>query len=110
MSEAPVHEYEDEPVHGLPALLPEGERIVWQGSPCPVRLAKSAFHLRAVAIYFALLIAVLAGSSLLAGEGTGAALDAVVWTSIPAVLALGLILFLGWAYAHGTVYTLTNHR
>lgn len=110
MSEAPVHEYEDEPVHGLPALLPEGERIVWQGSPCPVRLAKSAFHLRAVAIYFALLAAALAGSRLLSGEGVASALDAVFWTSIPAALAIGLILFLGWAYARGTVYTLTNHR
>ena len=95
MSEVPVREYDDEPVHGLPAQLPEGERIVWQGSPCPVRLAKTAFHLRAVAIYFALLVAAMGGARLMGGEGAGAAFDAVFWTLIPALLAIGLILFLG---------------
>lgn len=110
MSDVPVREYDDEPVHGLPAELPEGERIVWQGSPCPLRLAKTAFHLRAVAGYFALLVAAMAGSRLMAGEGAAAAFDAAFWTMVPAMLAIGLILFLGWAYARGTVYTLTNHR
>lgn len=104
-----MREYDDEPVRGLPAPLPEGERILWQGSPCAVRLAKTAFHLRAVAIYFVLLMAWFGGSRVLAGDA-GAAAEAVLWTSVPAVLALGLIAFLGWAYARGTVYTVTNRR
>ena len=50
------HEHEFEPQHGLPERLPGDERIVWQGAPDPGVLARRAFHLRKLALYFGLLL------------------------------------------------------
>ncbi len=49
-------EHEDEPVPGLPQELPEGESIVWQGSPAWRPLARNVFKTRWVAAYFAVLV------------------------------------------------------
>ena len=35
-------DFKFEPVRGLPEALPEGEHILWQGSPVPGRLARDA--------------------------------------------------------------------
>ena len=48
-------EHDYEPVPGLPERLPEGETILWQGAPMAQSFARYAFHIRAVAAYFALL-------------------------------------------------------
>mgnify|MGYP005988351047 CR=1 FL=1 len=34
-----------EPVRGLPEALPEGEHILWQGSPSVMRLAREGFKI-----------------------------------------------------------------
>ena len=44
-----------EPIRGLPERLPEGEHILWQGSPAPARLAREALGLRWIAGYAALM-------------------------------------------------------
>ena len=54
---APEHEFEA--VHGLPAALPAGENIIWQGSPVVSSFARNAFHIRALTGYFALLLVLL---------------------------------------------------
>ena len=41
----------------LPAALPVGERVIWQGKPTFEGLAWRSFHIREVAIYFGLLLA-----------------------------------------------------
>ena len=41
----------------LPAPLPVGERVIWQGKPTFRGLAWRSFHIREVAIYFGLLLA-----------------------------------------------------
>ena len=46
----PHDDYAGEPIPGLPADLPEGERLLWQGSPAWMSLAVRAFHIRKVAI------------------------------------------------------------
>ncbi len=46
-----------EPRRGLPALLPEGERLLWQGSPRWQSLAVRAYQVRKVAVYFGILVA-----------------------------------------------------
>ena len=46
-----------EPIRGLPDHLPKGERLLWQGAPDWRLLAIQAFHVRKVAIYFALIAA-----------------------------------------------------
>jgi hypothetical protein len=55
-----THEHEWEAAPGLPSDLPPGERVVWQGAPDWKRLAIHAFHVRKVALYFALMLAVQA--------------------------------------------------
>ncbi len=45
-----------EPRRGLPALLPEGERLLWQGSPRWQSLAVRAYQVRKVIVYFAILV------------------------------------------------------
>ena len=47
------HEHEFEAAPGLPEPLPQGERLLWQGSPDFLTLAIHAFHVRKLAIYFA---------------------------------------------------------
>jgi hypothetical protein len=94
--------YEHEPVRGLPGHLPPGEQMLWQGSPDWKRLALTAFHVRGVAFYFALLVgwALLSGSSI-AG---------VLATAVAGIAAIGLLCLLAWLSARSAVYTLTNHR
>jgi hypothetical protein len=101
-----IVEYDVEPVRGLPGDLPQGERILWQGSPDAWRIAIHAYHIRSVAIYFALL----------AGWGAVGALRGInSWTGTLVTLGIGalglaVIGLIAWGAARTTVYTLTNKR
>jgi hypothetical protein len=99
-----------EPVKGLPALLPEGEHIVWQGAPETGALAIRAFHTRKVALYFGLLIVWRFASSLSVGKTAGAALGYAMGVLPLAVIAIGILWLLARGYARSSVYTLTNKR
>jgi Bacterial PH domain len=104
------HEHELEPQYGLPERLPEGENLLWQGAPDFRALALQVFHVRKVAVYFAVLLAWRAGT-LVSGGATW--LDALRGLALPAALAaLGLLALgtLAWLTARTTVYTLTNRR
>lgn len=94
-------EYDNEPVRGLPGPLPEGETMLWQGAPDWRMLARAAFHIRAVAIYFVLLAAI----GLASGSIVGAGLTLVVGAA-----CIALLHGLAWAIARTTVYTLTDKR
>lgn len=87
--------------NGLPGALPPGEAILWQGSPDWRALARDAFHVRGVAVYFALL-AVIAFAS---GAPTGAAM-----TVVAGIAGAALLHALAWATARATIYTLTDKR
>ncbi|TFL19309.1 photosynthetic complex putative assembly protein PuhB [Jannaschia formosa] len=102
-------DFEQEPIRGLPEMLPEGERILWQGAPSARALARDALRLRWVAGYFALFFAwntvVLA-----AGMSWG---RAAAESSFYLVLGAGCCALLGaiaWAQARATVYTVTDRR
>lgn len=101
-----IAEHDREATPGLPGALPPGERILWQGSPDRRALARSAFHTRAVAGYFVLLVGVALASAL-AGGGPliGAAMTAIV-----GILGVALLQLLAWASARSTIYTLTDRR
>ena len=64
------HEHELEPQYGLPERLPASEKLLWQGSPDFAAVALQVFHLRKVAIYFALMLA-WRGATVLADGGRG---------------------------------------
>ena len=99
-----------EPVPGLPGRLPEGESLLWQGSPDWRALAVAAFHVRKVAIYFALLLA----WRLLAAEGADATATALATEALRlatiAAAAIGILCGLAFLYARGTIYSLTTKR
>jgi len=103
-----THEHEWEAAPGLPSALPAGERVVWQGAPDWQRLAIHAFHVRKVALYFVLMLAVQA-INLTAPAGAVDWKPLVVAGSLYA-LALGLLLGTAWLSARSTLYTLTNKR
>lgn len=94
------------PIRGLPAPLPPGERLLWQGAPDLAPFARSAFHVRAVAIYFALLAVAASAMALVRHEVPFAAGA----TALGGMAACGLLLLMAWAAARSTVYTVTDRR
>jgi hypothetical protein len=104
-----LSEFDFEPVRGLPAPLPEGETLLWQGHPEWRALALRAFHVGHVALYFCL----LGAWALLAswqGGGLAGALASVIWVPVMAAAAIALLGLLAWFSARTTVYTITDRR
>lgn len=103
-------EFDSEPVKGLPERLPAGETMLWQGQPEWRSLAIRVFHIRKIAVYFALLLAAQAAISLYNGAaGAEAARSAMILAAVGAA-ACATAAFLGWLYANTTVYTITDRR
>lgn len=96
-----MRKYKVEPVRGLPGRLPPGESILWQGAPDWWTLAKTAFHVRAVAAYFVLLA--------LFGFAAGSPVGAVT-TLVAGLACLALLFVLAFATARMSIYTLTDRR
>jgi hypothetical protein len=105
-----VSEHDFEPIRGLPADLPEGEEILWQGAPDARLLAEQAFHIRAVAAYFGLMLLWRAGEGLVSGEAAGTILIRLAGVAPLALAGLAVLAFLAWLNARTTVYTITNRR
>ncbi len=95
---------------GLPDHLPEGERLLWQGRPDWKRLAINAFHVRKVAIYFAVLILVQGAWKLSHGAALTEALQSVPKLIGLAISACAILLVIAYASARSTRYTLTSKR
>ena len=104
------HEHEFEPQYGLPERLPRGESILWQVSPDVATLAREAFHLRSLCVYFAALLAVRAGMEIATGTDVVGVLLALKWLLPLSLAALTIVWTLAWLTARTTVYTLTNKR
>lgn len=105
-----MNEHEFEPVPGLPAVLPQGERILWQGAPVRKALARHAFHVRGVSLYFAALLVWHGFSAGASGAQGSQWLAALAPTLLGAVIGLGILQLLAWLNARSTLYTLTNRR
>lgn len=103
-------DFATEPVPGLPEALPAGEHILWQGAPHWFDLAFKAFHVRTVAIYFAVLMVWRAASVAADGADTGTVLAAGASLVPLALMAIGLLSLAAWMTARATLYTITNRR
>jgi hypothetical protein len=108
MNAQAVHEHEFEATHGLPERLPEGERLVWQGTPDVAATAQQVFRWRWVAAYFALLfiwhlVGVADWSQPMAWRST-------LGLAVLYGFGVGLWWALAWLTARTTVYSLTNRR
>jgi hypothetical protein len=104
------HEHELEPQFGLPEPLPASERILWQASPQWRGVALRVFHVRKLALYFALILALR--GVLLVSDGTpvGDAVIDLLWLAPVPLFALAILASLAWMTSRTTVYTLTDKR
>jgi hypothetical protein len=103
-------EFDREPIRGLPAHLPKGEHILWQGAPAWRSLAIRAFHARTVAIYLAIMLSWAVYANFAESLQIGTALISVAPLFVIAAASVGFLVFMAWATARSTVYTITNRR
>lgn len=102
-------DFDQEPIRGLPEMLPEGEKILWQGAPNWWALTKDSLALKWVAGYFVVLFgwrAIVAGADMSVME----ALSSASFFLVLGLVACFALLFTGWAQAKSTIYTITNRR
>ena len=98
-----------EPVPGLPANLPSGEQMLWQGQPDTAALAREAFLIRWVMGYFVLLTTWRFGAA-----AADVALPQAAAIALPYLLlgvaTVAILWLLARAQARATVYTITTAR
>ena len=94
----------------LPAALPAGERVVWQGQPTFKGLALRAFHIREVAIYFGLFLMWRLWSNLSSGGTATEMAVAAIWLVAPALCSVAVLAGLAWLFQRAARYTITNRR
>jgi hypothetical protein len=94
----------------LPAPLPVGERVIWQGKPSFKGLALRSFHIREVAIYFGLLLAWRLWSNWSVGLPAGEAVTSALWLIVPAISGIAVLAGLAWLFQRAACYTITSKR
>ena len=100
----------DESLRGLPSRLPEGERLLWQGAPDWRRLALNVFHIRGLALYFAVIIAYCVAAAAMDGTPPQEAALSTAKLAGAALLPIGFLTAYAWLVARSTVYTITDRR
>jgi hypothetical protein len=94
----------------LPAPLPSGERVIWQGKPSFKGLALRSFHIREVAIYFGVLMLWKLGSNWAYGGSLADGVISVLWLVAPALSAIAVLAGLAWLFRRAACYTITSKR
>ncbi|WP_434612646.1 photosynthetic complex putative assembly protein PuhB [Tabrizicola sp. M-4] len=94
---------------GIPAPLPKGEEVLWQGRPDTSALAREAFKIRWIAAYMALIVLWKAGAGFADGGAALALLRGLPYLVL-AIAAVAVVWLLAWAQARATVYTITTAR
>ena len=108
-----MHNHDDfdfEHSPGIPAPLPPGEHIVWQGSPDKWALAKNAFHLRKVILYLILSLFVHYLSVVNAHANGHEPTVSFTTTLSLSLICLAILGVLAWLTARVTIYTVTTRR
>lgn len=103
-------DFDFEPMPGLPAMPPEGERVLWQGSPNWKTLANNVFHVRWIGAYFAALAAWRIAAGLYDGRETTDILIVVGVLAGMAIVTTAFFAGYAWMIGRTTVYTLTTRR
>jgi Bacterial PH domain len=103
-------EFDFEPIPGLPAELPPGEQLLWQGSPTWNATASRVLHIRAVSFYFLAIVILRIVAGRLSDQDWHAIGTSALWLS---AFGIATVAFLAWVarmIASGTVYTVTSRR
>ncbi len=98
-----------EPVPGLPARLPAGEEILWQGRPDWRALARDAYATRWVAAYFAVVVVWRATVGYDTDGPRGVLAYGLPYVGL-GVLGVAVLSALAWAQAKAAIYTVTTAR
>lgn len=103
-------DFDFEPMPGLPAYPPKGERVLWQGGPDWRLMARDVLHVRAVAAYFAVVIVWRSIASFMDGSPGSAIAGMALWLAAIAMATLAVLGIIAWAMSRTTVYTITSRR
>jgi hypothetical protein len=103
-------DFDFEPVPGLPARLPEGERMLWQGSPQRASLARRLFKVRWIGVYFGVLAVWGLVTAFYDGTGMMAAGTTVAGLAGLGVAAIALWELYAWLIGRTSIYTITDKR
>ena len=103
-------DFDFEPIRGLPARLPAGERLLWQGSPRWTSLAVRAYHVRKAAVYFALIVAYRIAIGIRDGHSAATILLSCAFILTLGAVGIGLLALLAYFSAKATVYSITTQR
>lgn len=98
------------PIKGIREDLPAGERVLWQGAPAWRDLALTAFHVRKVALYFGVLLALRATLLLADGATVADALRSTLPMVVLAAAGVALLAGLALWSARTTIYAVTTQR
>lgn len=105
-----IKQFKDSQFKELPAPLPEGERVIWQGKPSVKGLALRAFHVRELPIYFGAFLM----WRLWSNWTTGAPFADIAWTVaatiVPALISVVVLTGLASLFARACCYTITTKR
>ncbi len=102
-------DHDFEAVPGLPAELPPGESIVWQGRPEWMAFARHTFKIRWLAAYFGVFLAARLVLVIQERQG-GLGLLHLLGLAGLAAACLGVLAFIAWLNARATMYTITTRR
>ncbi len=105
-----MNEHDYEPVPGLPASLPKGETILWQGAPNWHVFARRAMRVRLVAGYFVLLAVWGISGRLSSGMDPWDVAVSTARLGALGVVAIALLVVFAWLVARTTLYTITSKR
>ncbi|MBX9926658.1 MAG: PH domain-containing protein [Hyphomicrobiaceae bacterium] len=103
-------EFEQEPIKGIPGLLPASEDIVWQGAPTWRSVLVHVLHVRWVVAYFGAIMAWRAYSHIVSGNGIELALSSASWLGFLGLLVVGILAGVALMITRTTVYTITSKR
>jgi len=98
------------PMDGLPGRLPAGEQVLWQSGPSWRGLARHAFYIRLVTVYFALLVGWRVLGSMLSGHDLRYATVSAASCVLLGGLGIALFCLFAWLIARTTTYTITQKR
>lgn len=105
------HDHVDhEPINGLPEQPPEGETVLWQGSPDPWRFACRVYALHWITAYWLVFAVWRFVDRLDRGDSLAAAASSATWFIGLAVVTGAILFAMAWATAKAAVYTITNRR
>lgn len=103
-------DFEFEPQPGLPAPLPAGENLLWQGSPDWKMLAVRGYHARKAALYFAFLIAWRIGNGWVDGHSVAAIASSCAVLLTMAVAVVAILSALAYFSSRSAIFSITSRR